>query len=771
MMHIAWDKRGLKMKVLTGKYNKGLSLKKQDTITLMVGIVGIFLGRVAIFGTLNPIAIAFLANYILRGYRLYFASVFVIIGLISRFGGAYFIKYFFSVIIIMCVHFALNTLNIRSSKLLKATIAAVSLLIPGLIVTVFLGRGAFYVGTNILESILGFGLVFIIDKGIRVLEGSRHTLNTESLLSAAIILGSVVAGAADIYIATISLKHFISALVVLIVASKGGMATGATCGVMLGLILTITNSSNPYFIGILSVAGMIAGIGKNVLTVIGGFAMAWILMAFYLEPNQIGISSVISLSLASAVFAFGPKNSITLGESDTWSKEYLLKTRDYMTKRLQKFSMSFIKLSLLFTNSPKKHVLTQEDFSILTDKVANTICISCKKRDQCWGTEFYGTYQSFFTLISGHEKRGALSNVTQKIKEFCIRPEKLLDSINYNFELHKNNLNWHNRVDETRYLLRQQLSGIGDIFNNIAADLNKELTFRPHLEGRIFGELIKNKVEVESVIVLENSYGKYEIDIKYKGHRNLIKLIIEVASKISGRKMVEETQQNSGNLYLVEEQNFMVTTGLARAPKIEGGQSGDSYTAMHISGKKCLLMLSDGMGSGTRAREESATTVEIFEDFIETGFDKETAVKIINSVLVLKNEEDYFATLDVCLLDLYTGIGEFIKMGASSTYLMRENRVQVIKNSTLPMGILNDATVDSTKKRLKHGDILVMVTDGIVEPNHPEDKEKYLISLLESTKLHNPQDIADHILNNARDEDKQIRDDMTVMVAKVLEKN
>lgn len=42
---------------------------------------------------------------------------------------------------------------------------------------------------------------------------------------------------------------------------------------------------------------------------------------------------------------------------------------------------------------------------------------------------------------------------------------------------------------------------------------------------------------------------------------------------------------------------------------------------------------------------------------------------MVNSALVLKGEEGMFSTVDMCAVDLYTGICNFLKAGAASTLL------------------------------------------------------------------------------------------------------
>ena len=58
--------------------------------------------------------------------------------------------------------------------------------------------------------------------------------------------------------------------------------------------------------------------------------------------------------------------------------------------------------------------------------------------------------------------------------------------------------------------------------------------------------------------------------------------------------------------------------------------------------------------------------VDLLEQFLEAGFTKETAVKMINSALVLRSDGKTFSTIDISSIDLYSGVCEFLKAGAAN---------------------------------------------------------------------------------------------------------
>ena len=101
-----------------------------------------------------------------------------------------------------------------------------------------------------------------------------------------------------------------------------------------------------------------------------------------------------------------------------------------------------------------------------------------------------------------------------------------------------------------------------------------------------------------------------------------------------------------------EDTEFLMLHGIARAVKNEENLSGDTFAFTNLPMGRVLLCLSDGMGSGQAAFAESETVINLAEQLLEAGFSAEAAVKLINSVLLLRGEEQKPTTLDLCMVDL-----------------------------------------------------------------------------------------------------------------------
>ena len=190
---------------------------------------------------------------------------------------------------------------------------------------------------------------------------------------------------------------------------------------------------------------------------------------------------------------------------------------------------------------------------------------------------------------------------------------------------------------------------------------------------------------------------------------------------------------------------------------------------MKLEDGKRLLAISDGMGSGPKARQSSNIAIKLLKRLLLSGFDKETSVDLINSSICLNSKDETYATLDIAIVDLFKGNIEFIKNGACPTYVKNKKNVDIIKTISLPTGILENIELDVFDRDIEDGDILVMCSDGIIESNTEyENKELWLKYLLENIETDNAQKIADLVLQEAIDNCVgQAKDDMTVMVMKI----
>ncbi len=192
-----------------------------------------------------------------------------------------------------------------------------------------------------------------------------------------------------------------------------------------------------------------------------------------------------------------------------------------------------------------------------------------------------------------------------------------------------------------------------------------------------------------------------------------------------------------------------------------GGSCGDSNRIKILSDGRLLIVLSDGMGKGREASEESSMTADSLAGLIDTGFSPETAIKMMNSIISRK--KDRFPTVDLCLLEK-KGVARIYKMGAASTIIKRGGKVYAVHMSALPLGISSGVAIEYSGIRLRAGDQLMIMSDGITCADRDDIEMKWIKQAVLEIQSKDPQTVADLMISRATQKyGIHEKDDMTVI--------
>ena len=360
-------------------------------------------------------------------------------------------------------------------------------------------------------------------------------------------------------------------------------------------------------------------------------------------------------------------------------------------------------------------------------------------------------------------------------KEISRDIEKMVNCINLAFRISKMNFVWNMKLNEEKQNFEVQLNGVSKAISNIAKDIeeqskNEEL----YLEEK---EQIVLLLKQKDILVDEISIEKKEkniIDICINSQKDDEKIIVNIVSKVMKEKVViQEKTKDANNIKykIISDDKYILEIGKASVTKDNMPVSGDSIIQTKLKDGKYLLTISDGMGSGIEAQKSSKIVTSMLKRLLNSGFDRDNSIDLINTSL-LNVAEDVFATLDIAIIDLYKGNVEFIKNGACPTYIKSNKKIQIIKSFALPTGTLKELSTDVFDKDIENNDIIVMISDGILDSNvEYKNKELWIKYLLEDIEVTNPQKIADIILNESIDNNYgKIKDDMSVIVFKFIKK-
>lgn len=451
-------------------------------------------------------------------------------------------------------------------------------------------------------------------------------------------------------------------------------------------------------------------------------------------------------------------------------------------ERMERYANSFQRLANTFYSMPyRKEHLSSGEMDEIINRMRQELCQSCSKADSCWRLCYHLTYQQAYDLI-GVMEDGDADRMNQAQGDWmlhCINGARYLEQLRQLFFRSRQALVWSNKLIENRLAVAEQLNEVAHIMQKTAEDIYSISTVPENLEEQVRKVLRRQHVIVKKMWMLEKPSDKIQIFITMRARTGQCVTLHEIArqlSKICGTEMtaVREGRTILNGEYMtvlfMEEVNYRVLYGVARVTKENEKISGDSYACTDGDGR-FVMCLSDGMGSGLDANRESEAVVELLEQFLTSGFTKETAAKMINSALVLQRNDGMFSTVDLCSLDLYSGVCDFLKAGAATTFIKRDQWVETITSTSIAAGLVQQMDFDTASKKIYSGDYVIMVTDGVLDALPLAKEEETMKEIIMQIHSATPKEFGRNILEKVMAYcGYQAKDDMTVLVAGVWKK-
>lgn len=336
----------------------------------------------------------------------------------------------------------------------------------------------------------------------------------------------------------------------------------------------------------------------------------------------------------------------------------------------------------------------------------------------------------------------------------------------------KMDLLWNTRLKENRAAVAVQLNEMAQIMTDTVEHVWDTQTDE-NLELHLKKKLRSMGLSVHGVLVYRQENKRQEVYLTVNTRRRRCVAVKEVAAALSGlmKKSMMPARDSRAfvgsermTVQFVERTNFQVLYGIERAVKGEERISGDNFSLYQCREGQFIAVLSDGMGSGMEAYKESELVVDLLEQFLEAGFTKETAVRMINSALLIHSDAQSFSTIDMCSINLYSGVCEFLKVGASTTFIRRENHVETISSASLPAGVFHQLDLECVSRKLYDGDMVIMVTDGVLDALPAGEQEERMKQMILEYESDSPQEVAEHLLACALEcQGRNPSDDMTVL--------
>jgi len=759
---------------------------------LLLVLVGFLLGRAVILSAVSPFALAFLGSvWLMQRKRTLHAMIAITLGA-ATYSLEHAVFVLFSILMFLMVLALLK--QIRVEKVTLPIAVAVATFLPRMFLYSLSGPITSYEWLLIVvESVLGAILVLIFMQSIPLLSPNRYkpSLKNEEIVCMIILIASILTGMIGWVVYGAAVEQIFARYFVLVFAFVGGAAIGSTVGVVVGLILSLANVANLFQMSLLAFSGLLGGLlkeGKK-FGVAAGLLVGTFLIVIYGESFTF-VASLTESLFAILLFFFTPASwfsniSRYIPGTEEHAKEqqqYSLKVRDVTAKRVKQFSGVFDTLARSFAiteDHAANQLATKRNTDQFLSQVTEKTCQSCFMKERCWEKNFDTTYQLMEEMKDAYANDEEPSaKVKRQFENHCVKSKKVTEVIKEEITFYLANHHLQKQVTESKRLVAEQLFGISEVMDDFAEEIVKERQHHEKQETQIIDALKGLGMEPEKIDIYQLDTGNVDIEMTvsfYDYHGEGEKLIAPVLSTILEELIVVKDEEISpfpnGYSYLSfgSAKEYVVETGAANAAMGGGFISGDSYKMMELGEGKYAVAISDGMGNGKRAREESEETLRLLQQILQTGIPETVAIKSINSILALRTTDEMFATLDLAVIDLNDAAVRFLKVSAAPSFIKRGKEIIKVEAGNLPMGIIQNVEVDMVNDKLVSGDILIMISDGVFEgPKHIEHADLWMKRILKDIETDDPQEIADLVLEEVvRTKSGEIDDDMTVLVTKI----
>lgn len=413
-----------------------------------------------------------------------------------------------------------------------------------------------------------------------------------------------------------------------------------------------------------------------------------------------------------------------------------------------------------------------ETFDFVVEHTARRVCQGCAHRSQCWVRGYSGVMDGLYHLKAPLEARGQVQiEDLQGQLSGCIHPADLCDAVNHGYRLWRSRRQSRARASVLRSALTEQYSAMAGALAQLADKLGQAGLPDPRREAKVAQLFSGIGLEALECSVTSDLAGRTTACVTVARTHFTDEersALTDEMSRICRRDLdlPEITHCRTVTMLTFGEKPlFEAEFGQAGRPAKGQEISGDALDQFCDTGGRAQMLLCDGMGTGRPAAVDGRMAARLTGQLLRAGFAAESAARLVNVALGLKNaEQESGATLDLLTVDLYTGRAGLFKAGAAPSFVVRGGVPRMVDGASLPMGVVDSLVGRSNAFALDDGDWVVMVSDGALC-----DGADWLMQQIQlCVKLeHTPDQAAEVIADAAARRAGERQDDISVAVLRL----
>lgn len=735
--------------------------------------IGFIVSRAVILDSLAPFGLIFTA----AASATYMPSV-----AIGAFVG-YFIpaittsgfRYIAALLAVLAIRLMLSPYKkICEKPLFLSFVAAAANGITGAVATVGAPLDALKIAAEIL---LSFTAVFLVSRAFISCERNIYALSSDELCCLLIAISITLMGLINFRVFGVSIGFTLSILLILCSAKYGGTTSGAVSGIAISLAAALSGGFEGGS-GVYAFAGMLAGVFSSLGKYVQAAALvaSGIIALTFLHTQSGAAVFIVEIIAGSVLFLLLPRSlGIALGKIFYSYPRPVKKGNKTtaITMRLELASNALKDVSETVSQvSRELGRLNAPDFKSVLSFIEQDACAGCKLRYHCWENKKESTLEGVMQMISNI--KSAEKEDTQPLIDFrgrCVRLKSFEEAVKRRYSQYASLLAAENRIEEVRSVVSDQFEGVSNMLSELAEDFSSDEKF-DNSAAALAAEALKNLgICAEEVSARIDKFGRMTLEIRIKQNSDTVFNRLQIMKMLSlacERDFDIPNINKIGDNVLItvgEHANFKVDIGVSQHIANGGSMCGDSYRYFNDGKGHFVMVLSDGMGTGGRAAVDGAMASGLMTRLIKAGFGFDCSLKILNSSMLFKSTDESLATVDIASFDLFTGVTELYKAGAAPTLVRRSGRSGRAESTSLPVGILRDISFDRAGIKLKGGDIILLLSDGVTHSG-----TDWIRAELESWRDGTAQDLAERICECARRRRQDLHEDDITVLAAIIEK-
>lgn len=399
------------------------------------------------------------------------------------------------------------------------------------------------------------------------------------------------------------------------------------------------------------------------------------------------------------------------------------------------------------------------------EDAAEKACKNCPNSMVCWGQKYELFKTEFNRLVKLVRAGNELTeqSFSPLAAEECISRSAVIRSVKSAYSRYLSAAADDRRIKELRRIYTEQLASVHDILEDMGYSAGRGGTKNRTAEKRAEKALAECGLKDPMAFVTQDRRGRIQLEAYGSGELKTEKEYLgELLITALGRDLeLPEVSGSGGRVRVtaVERTQFSAEIGVYQLSKGKNRICGDCYDSFTDAQGVLYIILSDGMGSGSRARIDSALACSMTSRLLKSGISLGAALETVNTSLMVKSSDESFATLDICRIDLNTGECTVFKAGAATTYIKCADKLIRATLSSPPAGTGGRLTVPAQRFTVGNGDVIIMTTDGAALD------EEWLSHELSAKS--DPQELSERIARTARSAENGRDDDISVIAVAV----